>query len=82
MQADAYVACKALDTAMIEAQDHLGRDYLVERLEVNMERSTATGLYPRLALGIGQRFASKTGYLVRFDEQSGGLVAVGERTAP
>ena len=82
VQADAYVACKALDTAMIEAQDHLGRDYLVERLEVNMERSTVTGLYPRLALGVGQRFASKTGYLVRFDEQSGGLVAVGERTAP
>ena len=82
VQADAYVACKALRTAMMEAEDHLGRDYLVERLEVNMERSTATGMYPRLALGSGQRFASKTGYLVRFDEKSGGLVAVGERTTP
>ena len=46
-----------------------------------MERSTATGLYPRLSLGIGQRFASKTGYLVRFDE-AGAFVAIGERTSP
>lgn len=82
VQADAYVACKALGAAMAQAQDHLGPDYLVERLETNMERSTATGLYPRLALGIGQRFASKTGYLARFDEATGDLVGVGDRTAP
>jgi len=83
VQGDAYVACKALRTAMLEAEDHLGRDYFVERVETDMERSNATGLYPRLALGIGQRFASKTGYLVRFDDASrGGLAAVGERVAP
>ena len=82
MQADAWVACKALRTAMAEAEEHLGREYLVERLEANMERTTATGLYPRLGLGIGQRFASKTGYLVRFDAASGGLLPVGERAAP
>ena len=82
VQADAWVACKALRTAMTEAEEHLGREYFVERLEANMERTTATGLYPRLALGIGQRFASKTGYLVRFDGASGGLVPVGERAAP
>jgi mono/diheme cytochrome c family protein len=81
VQGDAWVACKALGTSMMEAQDHLGRDYLLERLESNMERSTATGLYPRLSLGIGQRFASKTGYLVRFDE-AGAFVAIGERTSP
>jgi hypothetical protein len=82
VQADAWVACKALRTAMMEAEDHLGRDYLVERVETNLERTTATGLYPRLALGIGQRFASKSGYLVRFDADKGGFVAVGERIAP
>ncbi|MEJ8834963.1 c-type cytochrome [Ramlibacter sp. AN1133] len=82
VQADAFVACRALRTAMLEAEDHLGRDYLVERLETNMERTTATGLYPRLALGIGQRFASKSGYLVRFDEARGGFAAIGERVAP
>jgi hypothetical protein len=82
VQSDAFVACKALRTAMLDAADHLGRDYLVERVEADMERTTATGLYPRLALGIGQRFASKTGYLVRFDDSKGGLAAVGERVAP
>jgi hypothetical protein len=82
VQADAWVACRALRTAMLEAEDHLAQDYLVERLEVDMERSTATALYPRLALGIGQRFASKTGYLVRFDEATGRFTPVGERIAP
>jgi mono/diheme cytochrome c family protein len=82
VQADAYVACQALRTSMREAQEHLGPDYLLERLEANMERSTATGLYPRLALGIGQRFASKTGYVVRLDDASRALLPVGERSAP
>ncbi|HET8748699.1 MAG TPA: c-type cytochrome [Ramlibacter sp.] len=82
VQGDAYVACKALRTAMLEAEDHFGRDYFVERVETDMERSNATGLYPSLALGIGQRFAAKTGYLVRFEGERGGLAAVGERIAP
>jgi hypothetical protein len=81
VQADAWVACRALRTAMLEAEDHLAQDYLVERLEVDMERSTATAHYPRLALGIGQRFASKTGYLVRFGD-GGRFTPVGERVAP
>ena len=68
---------------MHDAQQHLGGAYLVERLEADMERTTATGLYPRLALGIGQRFASKAGYLVRFDAAApGGLAPLGERIAP
>jgi len=83
VQADAYVACSALVAGMNQAADHLHRDYLVERLEAIMERGTATGLYPRLALGAGQRFASKTGYLVRFEHpESERLMPVGERVAP
>jgi hypothetical protein len=65
---------------MNQVAGHLHRDYMVERLEAIMERSTATGLYPRLALGTGQRFASKTGYLVRFESER--LLPVGERVAP
>ena len=83
VQADAYVACSALGAGMNEVSSHLHRDYLVERLEAIMERGTVTGLYPRLTLGAGQRFASKTGYLVRFEHpESGRLVPVGERVAP
>jgi hypothetical protein len=83
VQSDAYTACAALRAGMNEISGRPQRDYLVERLEVIMERGGYAGLYPRLALGIGQRFASKTGYLVRFaDSPSERLVAIGERFAP
>ena len=83
VQADAHVACSALGAGMNEVADHLRRDYLVERLEAIMERGPVTGFYPRLALGTGQRFASKTGYLVRVDDsEPGHLVPIGERFAP
>jgi hypothetical protein len=85
VQSDAYTACAALRTGMNELAGTPHRDYLIERLEVIMERGGYAGLYPRLALGIGQRFASKTGYLVRFadsaDSESNRIVAVGERIA-
>ena len=38
---------------------------LLEKIETNIERWPVLGLYPRLTLGPGQRFASKTGYVVR-----------------
>lgn len=83
VQVDAYLACSALGNGMNEIAGHLEPDYLVERLEVIMERTAFTGRYPRLALGAGQRYASKSGYLVRYaDLESGRLVAVGERIAP
>lgn len=83
VQADAYIACSALGVGMNEVADHLHRDYLVERLEVIMGRGGFTGHYPRLTLGAGQRFSSKTGYLVRFaDPESVRIVSVGERMAP
>jgi hypothetical protein len=83
VQADAYVACTALGLAMNELAGSLQRDYLVERLEVVMERGGYAGPYPRFALGVGQRFASKTGYVVRFaDPASARIVAVSERMAP
>ena len=83
LQSDAYTACAALRAGMNELSGPLHRDYLVERLELIMERGGYAGLYPRLALGIGQRFASKTGYVVRFaDPESNRILAVGERVAP
>ena len=55
----------------------------VERLEADMERSSLTGLYPQLTLGIGQRFAAKAGYLVRFaGDGTAQLVPLAERSAP
>jgi len=83
VQADAYIACSALRAGMNEVADHLHRDYLVERLEVIMGRGGFTGHYPNLSFGAGQRFSSKSGYLVRFaDPESARIAAVGERMAP
>jgi hypothetical protein len=60
----------------------LQRDYLIERLEVITERSRNLSLYPRLSLGIGQRFASKSGYLLRVDALGDGSTSLAERIAP
>lgn len=83
VRADAYIACSALRAGMNEVADHVHRDYLVERLEVIMGRGGFAGHYPNLAFGAGQRFSSKSGYLVRFaDPLSSRIAAVGERIAP
>ena len=83
LQADTYLACNALHNGMQEVEQQPGADYLIERLEVITERRGFNGLYPRLSLGAGQRFASKTGYLVRFaGPQLRGVEALGEAIAP
>lgn len=82
IRSDALLACTALRRAMQDAQGRLGPAYLIEKLEANIERWPAAGLYPRLALGPGQRFASKTGYLVRLPQDSGQLEVAAERIAP
>lgn len=82
IQSDARLACSALRSGMQDAEAHPGPEYLVEKIEANIERWAMPGLYPRLTLGPGQRFASKTGYVVRIDAASGRLVPLGERSAP
>jgi hypothetical protein len=68
---------------MNQVGERVHRDYLVERLEAVLGRGAPEGLYPRLDLGTGRRFASRSGYLGRFSEaQSGRLVPVGERIVP
>jgi ABC-type branched-subunit amino acid transport system substrate-binding protein len=82
-QTDAYIACSAFSAGMNAIAGHLRRDYLVERLEVITGRGGYSGHYSVLSLGAGQRFASKSGYLVRFaGPEQAGVVAVGERMAP
>jgi Cytochrome c len=66
VQVNTYLACGFLAETVSHMADTIGREYLVERLEEMMEHRLMTGPYPRLTLGVGQRFASKGGYLVRF----------------
>ena len=67
VQADTYLACGLLSETLRHMVDTFVRDYLIERIEDLIEHRIVTGYYPRLALAPGQRFASKGGYIVRFD---------------
>jgi cytochrome c553 len=64
VQVDTYLACSLLSETLNHMSDTMVRDYLMERLEDTIEHRIMTGYYPRLALGPGQRYASKGGYLV------------------
>ncbi|HEX7184229.1 MAG TPA: SCO family protein [Thermoanaerobaculia bacterium] len=69
------------------ALDHLAgsfsRDFFVESVEREAEVELNPGVFPRLSLGPGQRFASKGSYVVRLDENApGGLAPVGEWIVP
>ncbi len=67
VQADTYLACGLVAENIKHMVDAFIPDYLVERMEDMVEHRIITGYYPRLALGAHQRFASKGGFLARFD---------------
>ncbi|MDE3012079.1 MAG: c-type cytochrome, partial [Pseudomonadota bacterium] len=65
VQYQTFLACQILSEGIGELHISFQPDYLIERLEVMLSHRRLNALYPRLSLGIGQRFASKGGYLVR-----------------
>lgn len=76
VQADTYLACGLLAETLSHMADTFVPDYLIERIEDTLDHRIVTGYYPHLALGAGQRFASKGGYIVQFaDAQGQHLVA-------
>ena len=75
IQSDTFLACGLLAETISHMVDAFQRDYLVERLDDNIEHRILTGYYPRLSLGIGQNFGSKGGYLVHFSEPKGAKLA-------
>jgi hypothetical protein len=81
--ADTFLACQILADTTNHMADTFVRDYLVERIERDIDHRIINAAYPRLALGEGQRFASKGGYLVHFASSNGPqLLAEGQWTAP
>jgi hypothetical protein len=82
-QADTYIACIIVsETVKMMAAD-LFRDHLVEALETHLGTRLVNGEYPRLSLAVGQRFASKGGYLVQLgDTDSAPLVPDGDWIVP
>jgi hypothetical protein len=71
VQTDTYLACGLLSETLSHMSDTFVRPYLIERLRTVLEHRIITGYYPHLALGANQHFASKGGYLVRFESSQG-----------
>lgn len=67
VQIDTYIACVAMSGIVGTLFDAYSRELLIERFEDMMATSTNSARYPSLGLAQGQRFASKGGYVVRFD---------------
>jgi hypothetical protein len=71
VQSDTYLACEILAEAAGHMQNNWVPDRLVELIEIELGHRLVNGDYPRLGLAPGQRFASKGGYLARFEGASG-----------
>ncbi|MEI8296883.1 MAG: cytochrome C [Pseudomonadota bacterium] len=83
VQADTYLACGLLSETLKHMVDAFIPDYLIESLQETVEHRILTGYYPRLTLGPHQRFASKGGYVMRFDPSGAKrLVPDGEWLTP
>jgi mono/diheme cytochrome c family protein len=66
VQMQTYLACQILSETLGELHTSFVPEYLVERLEVMLSHRRFNVIFPRLSLGVGQRFASKGGYLAHF----------------
>lgn len=83
LQLDTWLALSLADTALMHLADRFSRDLFLESVERETERMPNPGVYPRLSLGPGQRFASKGCYLVRLAPGApGGVEAVGDWIVP
>ena len=83
VQTDTYLACEILAEAAGHMVNNWVPDRLVELVEIELGHRLVNGYYPRLGLAPGQRFASKGGYLARYEDASGTrLVADGDWIVP
>jgi hypothetical protein len=83
LQSNTYLACSVVAEALDSMLDSYVPDFLIERLEMMAGSQLSTGYFPRLSLASGQRFASKGGYIVKFDAHDPFRVVVeGDWLAP
>jgi hypothetical protein len=65
LQLNTHFALSVADHALTRMAGNFSRDYFVEAVEQETETALNPGVFPRLSLGPGQRFASKGSYIVR-----------------
>jgi hypothetical protein len=83
LQLAAHYAFAVADHALGHLVTGFSREYFLERVEHEAERSLDPGLYPHLSLGPGQRVAAKGCYVVRLDpEAPGGVLPDGGWIVP
>ena len=81
IQLNTYFALSVADHALVHLVDHFSREYFMESVEHETENALNPGVYPRLSLGPGQRFASKGSYVVRL-AADGGVAEVSDWIVP
>ncbi len=83
LQLQTYYALTMIQYGLEHMISDFHRDYMIEIIEHEAENELNTGTHPQLALGPGQRFASKGSYIVALDaEAKGGFKAVSDWIVP
>ncbi len=70
LQFQTYFALTMIEHGLEHLLGDFNRDYLIELIEHEAEKNLNIGTHPSLALGPGQRFASKGAYVVRLTASS------------
>jgi ABC-type branched-subunit amino acid transport system substrate-binding protein len=83
LQLQAYYALTLIQYGLEQILDDYFRDYLIEAIEHEAESHLDNGTHPTLALGPGQRFASKGAYVVQLEAGAeGNIRAVSDWIVP
>jgi hypothetical protein len=69
LQYQTYYSMTLAEFALDQILDDFYRDYFIEAIEHLAENNLNVGSFPSLALGPGQRFASKGAYIVQVEQQ-------------
>lgn len=62
---DTFTAIKLLMNAIKHARSNFNRAYIIELMEHKLDKALLTGMYPKLTIGPGQRYASRGGYIMK-----------------
>lgn len=72
LQFEAYFALTMIEHSLQHLLGDFNREYLIELIEHEAEKNLNIGTHPTLALGPGQRFASKGAFVMRLNADSDG----------